>query len=125
MPIYATFGTNDLEKATAFYDEILAMIGAERVAAIDRGVFYGRGLMEFGVLKPADGEAAFVGNGAMIALDVPSRAAVHEIYAKALSLGATCEGKPGLRDDDPDGFYGAYFRDLEGNKLCVFRIGAD
>ncbi|MCB8876036.1 VOC family protein [Acidisoma silvae] len=125
MPIYATFGTNDLDKATAFYDELLGMIGATRVAAIERGVFYGRGIMEFGILQPADGERAVVGNGAMIALDVPSRAAVHDIHAKALELGCRCEGKPGLRDDDPDGFYGAYFRDPEGNKLCVFRIGAN
>jgi catechol 2,3-dioxygenase-like lactoylglutathione lyase family enzyme len=123
MPIYATFGTNDVEKATAFYDEILAMIGASRVGAIDRGIFYGRGMMEFGILSPADGGTAAVGNGAMIALDAPSRAVVDAMHAKALTLGARCEGPPGMRDEDPNGFYGAYFRDPEGNKLCAFHIG--
>jgi catechol 2,3-dioxygenase-like lactoylglutathione lyase family enzyme len=123
MPIYATFGTNDLDKATAFYDPMLGMIGATRLFAIDRGIFYGRGVMEFGILSPADGQSAVIGNGAMIALDAPSRAVVDAMHAKALELGGTCEGKPGMRDEDPDGFYGAYFRDPEGNKLCAFRVG--
>jgi catechol 2,3-dioxygenase-like lactoylglutathione lyase family enzyme len=124
MPIYATFGTNDLEKATAFYDAILGMIGAERLFAIDRGIFYGRGVMEFGILSPANGEPAAIGNGPMVALDAPSRTVVDAMHAKALALGGVCEGKPGMRDEDPNGFYGAYFRDPEGNKLCAFRIGA-
>jgi catechol 2,3-dioxygenase-like lactoylglutathione lyase family enzyme len=123
MPIYATFGTNDLDKATAFYDPMLSMIGATRLFAIDRGIFYGRGVMEFGILSPADGQSAVIGNGAMIALDAPSRTVVDAMHAKALELGGTCEGKPGMRDEDPDGFYGAYFRDPEGNKLCAFRVG--
>ena len=123
MPIYATFGTNDIDKATAFYDPLLSMIGMERLFGIDRGIFYGRGVMEFGILGPADGKSAAVGNGAMVALDAPDRATVDALHAKALALGGTCEGKPGLRGDDADGFYGAYFRDPDGNKLCAFRIG--
>ena len=60
----------------------------------------------------------------MIALLADSRAQVQQLHAKALALGGADEGAPGLRGDDSNGFYGAYFRDLDGNKLCVFRIGA-
>jgi predicted lactoylglutathione lyase len=57
----------------------------------------------------------------MIALNVGSQDAVKEMYAKALELGATDEGEPGPRGDG--GFYGGYFRDLDGNKLCAFCFG--
>jgi predicted lactoylglutathione lyase len=120
---YCTFGTNDLANATAFYDALLALFGARRVLEIDRGVFYGVNTMEFGLLIPADGEEAVVGNGSMAALQASSRQQVDEVYATALALGGSSEGEPGVRGPDPDGFYGAYFRDREGNKLCVYRFG--
>lgn len=78
----------------------------------------------FGVGKPYNGEAATFGNGTMIALVVDERAKVDALYEKAISLGAQCEGAPGVRGDDgPQAFYAAYFRDLDGNKLCAFRVG--
>jgi predicted lactoylglutathione lyase len=64
------------------------------------------------------------GNGNMIALVVDQRAKVDSLHAKALELGGSDEGAPGLRGPEgPRAFYGAYFRDPEGNKICVFRIG--
>jgi predicted lactoylglutathione lyase len=64
------------------------------------------------------------GNGNMAAIVVDERAKVDALYALALSLGGTCEGPPGLRGDEgPQAFYAAYFRDLDGNKLCAFRMG--
>ena len=59
------------------------------------------------------------GNGQMSALLAPSRAAVERAHASALAHGATCEGAPGLRPEYHANYYGAYFRDSEGNKLCV------
>jgi predicted lactoylglutathione lyase len=56
----------------------------------------------------------------MVSLAAPSREVVDKVHKKALSLGATDEGAPGLRGDT---FYGAYFRDLDGNKFCVFKMG--
>lgn len=120
---YCTLGTNDLASAAAFYDELLALFGARRVLEIERGVFYGVHTMELGLLIPADGEEATVGNGAMAALQASSRRQVDDAYAKALALGGSSEGEPGVRGPDPDGFYGAYFRDREGNKLCVYCFG--
>jgi catechol 2,3-dioxygenase-like lactoylglutathione lyase family enzyme len=119
---YATIGTNELERATRFYDEVLAAMNAGRVVAFERGVYYGTHGMGLGVLTPFDGERATVGNGSMVALQAPDRPTVDAVHATAIRLGGANEGDPGLRGDSSMGFYGAYFRDLDGNKLCVFNI---
>ena len=75
------------------------------------------------VTEPHDGAPASAGNGSMLALAVPTRAGIDALHAKALELGGTDEGAPGVRGDDPNGFYGAYFRDPDGNKICIFRVG--
>lgn len=116
---YVTLGTNDFTRAVAFYDAVLAELGAKRFETNDRSVFWGkrRGLGMLAVYKPYDGQPATVGNGGMVALGARERDQVDRLHRTALSLGASDEGAPGLRGDN---FYGAYFRDLDGNKLCVF-----
>ena len=119
---YTTFGTNDLQKAIAFYDELLGEFGAKQVMNLERLVIYGKELGNgmFAICEPYDKEPATVGNGAMVAFNMESRENVQKMHAKALSLGATDEGQPGERGP---GFYGAYFRDLDGNKFCAFCMG--
>lgn len=118
---YTTIGATDIGKALAFYDAFLADLGGKRVMELSHGQLYGfaQGPL-FGVTKPYDGQAQHRGNGNMIALRCASQEKVNELHAKALSLGGTDEGAPG---DRGGGFYGAYFRDLDGNKLCVFTMG--
>lgn len=125
---YVTVGTNDLERARAFYDALLGEIGARRLMELpDNGfTLYGTGWGKPGVAvtRPYDGEPAARGNGQMIALVVDERGKVDRLHAKAMELGSADEGAPGLRGPEGDrAFYGAYFRDLDGNKLCVFRMG--
>jgi catechol 2,3-dioxygenase-like lactoylglutathione lyase family enzyme len=117
---YVTLGTNDLPRATSFYDELFKVIGAGRLMESDRFVAWGvaQDKPSLGVCKPWDQKPATVGNGVMVALVVDSNAKVDAMYAKALSLGATDEGAPGPRG--LPGFYAAYFRDLDGNKLNCF-----
>ena len=120
---YATVGSNRLAEAKAFYGALLADLGLTHMFDHPSGgAIYGKnGDLQFGVLGPFDGKPATVGNGSMCALKAPSRDAVASIHAHALALGAKDEGAPGTRGPDPNGpFYGAYFRDLDGNKLCVF-----
>ena len=119
---YVTLGTNDLPRAAAFYDALLAEIGARRLFDLERGIAWGVAMDKpsLGVMKPYDGKAATVGNGVMAALVVDSREKVDRVYAKAMSLGAKDEGPAGPRGD---GFYAGYFRDLDGNKLNVFCMG--
>lgn len=116
---YTTVGSNDLEKAVGFYDEVLAVLGAQRIMNSERMKLYGNDPASpmFGVCTPFDEQAASVGNGVMIALAAQSKAQVDEIHAKALAAGGSDEGSPGPRGDN---FYGGYFRDLDGNKLVAF-----
>ena len=125
---YATVGTNDLDRARGFYDALLGEIGARRVLEFDESGFtlYGTGGRRPGlaVTRPYDGGEARPGNGTMVALVMDSRGQVDAFHAKALELGGTDEGAPGLRGPEGEqAFYGAYFRDLDGNKLCAFRVG--
>ena len=116
---YVTLGTNELTKAAAFYDDLLSKIGASRFMEEDRFIAWAIAPDKpaLSVCLPYNGERATAGNGTMIALSVDSTRKVDEVYAKALQLGGTEEGPPGPRTD---GFYAAYFRDLDGNKLNVF-----
>lgn len=125
---YTTIGTNDIERARAFYDALLTEIGARRVMEFPENGFtmYGTGARKPGlaVTRPYNGEPAQPGNGTMAALGVASREKVARLHAKALELGGADEGAPGLRTAEGErAFYGAYFRDLDGNKLCAFCIG--
>ncbi len=124
---YVMLGTNDLARAKVFYDPILALFGGSVMDAYssDKRAFYsaGAGKPMLAVTMPLDGQPATFGNGTMVALPAPTRAIVDAAHAKALELGGSDEGAPGVRGPNPDGFYGAYFRDPDGNKLCVFRIG--
>ena len=124
---YVTLGSNDLDKARSFYGALLGTIGAKELMRLDHGfTLYGTGFGKPAValVKPYDGKAATAGNGMMVALAVDGRDKVDALHAKALELGGTCEGKPGVRGEEgPQAFYGAYFRDLDGNKLCAFKIG--
>src|SRR5438105_12510300 len=122
MLSYVTIGSNDLERSLAFYDAVLPLVGGRRTFSGPRGQFYGSDAQPgmLAVNTPFDGEPASVGNGSMFGMAASSHAQVDEVYAAALAAGGTCEGPPGLRTDT---FYGAYFRDPDGNKLCVFRFG--
>ena len=119
---YVTLGTNDLDRAARFYDALLGEIGAGRFMQDDRFVAWAVApdKPSLGVIKPWDGKPATVGNGVMVALVVDSPAKVDALYRKAMELGAADEGKPGPRGD---GFYAAYFRDPDGNKLNFFCFG--
>lgn len=121
---YLTLGTNDLERAGRFYDALFAELGARRLMTDERMLGWGHapGQTMFSVITPFDERPASVGNGVMIALDVETPANVERIYAKALSLGATDEGHPHDRGSSM-GFYGGYFRDLDGNKLVAYCLG--
>jgi catechol 2,3-dioxygenase-like lactoylglutathione lyase family enzyme len=120
----ARYGTNDLARATGFYDAISALLAAQRIIQRDDLVAYkGTDGGMFLIGLPFAGQAN-VGNGTQIGFAAPSRAVVDAVYAKAMELGGTCEGPPGVRGPDgPSGFYAAYFRDLDGNKLMVMRVG--
>lgn len=117
------FGTRDIDRAKTFYDAIAALLGGSRVYDMANMAGYrgaNGGIFVIGL--PFDGEAQ-AGNGNMLGFEAATRATVRAVHAKALELGATCEGAPGIRGTNQDGYYGAYFRDPDGNKVTIFRFG--
>ena len=120
---YVTLGTNDLARAAPFYDALAAEMGVGRMMDFDGFIAWGTpgGAAGIGLTKPFDGNPATVGNGVMVALEAKDRAQVDRLHAIALAHGGTCEGPPGARGDT---FYAGYFRDLDGNKLNTFLMGA-
>jgi catechol 2,3-dioxygenase-like lactoylglutathione lyase family enzyme len=119
---YMTVGSNKLEAAKAFYDALLGSIGMKALYEHPSGgrLYRGKDTGLFGVLGPYDGNQACVGNGTMGGFNFDTREEVDAFHAKALELGGTCEGAPGER---VAGTYFAYFRDLDGNKLCGYKFG--
>ena len=116
---YVTLGTNNLKRATAFYDAIAKEMGVGRFMETETFIAWGApgGSAGIGLTKPFDGKPATVGNGVMAALAAKDKAQVDRIYKIAMSMGAQDEGPPGPRSDN---FYAAYFRDPDGNKLNAF-----
>ena len=117
---YVTVGTNDFEKALAFYDGLFSAIGIKRLWAADAMAAWGVSRAEpaLCIAKPHDGNTATVGNGVMVALKVRVAGQVDAMHAKAIALGGQDAGPPGPRGEG--GFYGGYFRDLDGNKLNAY-----
>ena len=120
---YVTLGTNDLVRAAIFYDAVAAEMGVGRMMESETFIAWGApgGAAGVGLIKPFDGNAASVGNGVMVALEAKDKDQVHRLYDIALSHGGICEGPPGPRGEG--GFYAAYFRDPDGNKLNAFVMG--
>ncbi|MBB96522.1 MAG: glyoxalase [Rhodobacteraceae bacterium] len=119
---YTSLGTGDLARSAAFYDRLLAAFGARRIMEFDDFIVWAsaNGGPGFSIHIPEDGWPYSVGNGVMIALAAADKAQVEAVHALALELGGTDEGAPG---DRAEGFYAAYFRDPDGNKLNVHHMG--
>lgn len=123
---YALVGTNDLEASRRFFDRVFAELGMTRLFDRRDMTYWGSSFTggAIGVCRPFDRNSASAGNGSMLAVHAPGRAAIDAAYAVALAHGGTDEGRPGVRSGEgADSFYAAYFRDPEGNKFSLFHIG--
>jgi len=118
---YVTLGTNDREKSAKFYDAVCGELGSGRMMENEQFIAWGKpgGGTGIGITRPFDGNAASVGNGVMVALEAADEDQVRRLYDIALANGGSDEGAPGPRGE---GFYAAYFRDPDGNKLNAFLI---
>ena len=116
---FVMVGTNDLDKSSKFYDQVLANLGMKRVTVTERYIAYshssGDDSLKFYITKPQNKENATAGNGTMVALSAETKEALDKFHKIALENGAVDEGKPGLRSD---GNYYSYIRDLDGNKIA-------
>ncbi len=118
---YVLFGTKDLKKAATLYDDLAAAIGGERKMELENNITWGgpQGVWIGVTDKTANGEPPSVGNGVMAGINVGDTATVDKLHKIAMDHGCQDEGGPGERRP---GFYAAYFRDLDGNKLCAVHI---
>ncbi len=114
---HVSLGTNDFERARAFYDAVMPTVGARRVEDFPGAAAYGKAFPEFWIQTPFDGGPAGRGNGTHIAFIAESKAAVDAFHAAALAAGATCDGPPGPRPDYGAPYYGCFVRDLDGHKV--------
>ncbi|GLC96467.1 lactoylglutathione lyase [Cupriavidus sp. TA19] len=116
---HIVIGTNDLERARAFYDDVLGTLGIKRVANLDTASLWGVDAPEFMVTKPGNGLPSTYANGGTIGFVASSRSAVHAFHEAAIANGARDEGAPGPRNFTPTA-YAAYVRDPDGNKICTY-----
>lgn len=120
---YVTLGVSDLARAAKFYDAIAKEMGTGRMMQEETFIAWGTpgGGAGVAATQPFDGKPATVGNGTMVALQAKDKEQVNRLYEIALAEGGTDEGAPGPRGEG--GFYAAYFRDPDGNKLNAFFMG--
>jgi catechol 2,3-dioxygenase-like lactoylglutathione lyase family enzyme len=113
-------GTNNLERAKAFYDSLLGTLGVPPATVDRHRIFYRTPGGVFSVTKPINGADATCANGMTIGFAAASPAQADAWHAAGLAAGGTtCEGPPGVREGSGDKLYLAYLRDLDGHKLCA------
>ncbi|MDC1279725.1 VOC family protein [Pelagibacteraceae bacterium] len=117
---FVMIGTNDLNKATKFYDILLEAIDLKRVITNEKYIGYSSKEkpedIEFYVTNPVNNEKATYGNGTQISFVLKSKETVDKFYNLGIKLGGKDDGAPGVRSGD----YFCYIRDLDGNKICSF-----
>ncbi|HDZ71363.1 VOC family protein [Aurantimonas sp. C2-6-R+9] len=127
---HVTVGVSDLQFASRFYDAVLQPLGLRQRAVLADGgppslcwVCRDNALPRFYAYVPFDGGSATPGNGSMVAFLAPSEEAVSDAHAAGLAVGGKNEGAPGPRPHYGDGYFGAYLRDLDGNKVHIVYRG--
>lgn len=114
---HVSVGTNDYPRAKAFYDAVLSTLQIRCVMDFPGGAGYGRKFPEFWIQSPHDGGSASAGNGVHVAFLANSIDEVKAFHAKAVELGGKDDGAPGVRPEYTPGYYAAFVRDLDGNKI--------
>ncbi|MBE9079103.1 VOC family protein [Romeria aff. gracilis LEGE 07310] len=114
---HVSIGTNDFERAIAFYDQVLPTLGCKRLMEHPGAIAYGKQYPEFWVQTPIDRRPASVGNGTHIGFIAPSKDAVYAFHQAALAAGGVDEGAPGGRTEYGEPYYGCFVRDPDGHKV--------
>jgi catechol 2,3-dioxygenase-like lactoylglutathione lyase family enzyme len=114
---HVSVGTNDIKRAKAFYDPLMSLIGFRLLKHSDKAAHYGASDIVFSLETPTDGRPATAGNGVHVAFQAPDRETVRRFHETALANGGADEGAPGIRENYNANYYGAFVRDLDGNKI--------
>ena len=114
---HVSIGTNDFDRAIAFYDAVMPTLGCRRIEEFPDAIAYGKVFPEFWVQVPFNGQPASVGNGTHVSFFATSKAQVDAFYQAALAAGAVGDGAPGHRPHYGDPYYGCFVRDGDGHKI--------
>lgn len=114
---HVSIGTNDFERAAAFYDKVLSVLGCKRIMEHPGAIAYGKKFPEFWVQAPIDGGKAGVGNGTHFAFMAASKEQVQAFYDAAIEAGGAPNGPPGPRPEYGEPYHGCFIRDLDGHKI--------
>ena len=114
---HVSLGSNNINRARTFYDPLMALIGFRQIKLSDSAIHYGASDIVFSLETPVDGRPASAGNGVHIAFQAPDRETVRRFHQAALAGGGTDEGAPAIRERYNSNYYGAFVRDLDGNKI--------
>jgi catechol 2,3-dioxygenase-like lactoylglutathione lyase family enzyme len=122
---HVSVGTNDLMRAKAFYDPLMAELGLRLIKESERTIPYGLTETIFSVEKPVDGKPALAGNGTHVAFHAGRRNVVRACYEAALANGGKDEGAPGLRSEYDPNYYATLLRDPDGNKIEIVTFAGE
>ncbi len=114
---HVSVGVTDVPRAGVFYDAVLSTLGARRVMEHAAGIGYGRAFPEFWATRPHDGRPAVTGNGVHVCFSAPDPATVEAFHAAGLAAGGSDDGAPGRRPEYAPGYFAAFLRDPDGNKV--------
>ena len=115
---HVSIGVADVARAARFYDRVLQELGFKRVLEVlPYGIGYGATQPSFWVQLPHDQQAASTGNGVHVAFNATSEEMIRAFHRAALEAGGSDDGAPGPRPDYGPDYFGAFVRDLDGNKI--------
>ena len=114
---HVSLGTDDLERASAFYDSVLATLGCRRIMEHDGAVCWGKAYPEFWIQRPFDEGEAQSANGVHVAFMAASKEEVRSFYEAGIAAGATDDGAPGPRPHYGEPYYGCFLYDPDGHKV--------
>jgi catechol 2,3-dioxygenase-like lactoylglutathione lyase family enzyme len=115
---HISIAVRDLKNAEAFYAALLAPLGLTKLREWpDAAIGFGKKYPDFWINKRAAMDRIVSDSGVHICLRAPDTAAVDAFHAAALSAGGASDGAPGLRPEYYGGYYAAFIRDPDGNRI--------
>ena len=114
---HVSIAVRDLDRSARFYHAVLGAIGYEQLETRPHTVGFGKKYPEFWINLRATTAPVAADCGAHVGLRVRATELVDAFHAAALATGGSCDGAPGLRPLHGEGYYAAFIRDPDGNRV--------
>src|SRR5947207_700201 len=114
---HISIAVRDLDRAARFYQAVLGAIGYAQLETRPHTIGFGKKYPELWLNLRTTMTPLPDDSGAHVALRVRSTDLVDAFHAAALAAGGSSDGAPGLRPQHGEGYYAAFIRDLDGNRI--------